>query len=312
MAIAQITTSGAHVDLAAAFADVAARLCRSTVQVRGRGPGGGSGVIWRPDGVIITNAHVARGDRAIVELWDGRELEGAVTARNPRRDLAAIKIEASGLPAAGIGDATALRVGELVLAIGNPLGLVGALTTGIVHAITSGDGRGEQHWVRADVRLAPGNSGGPLADALGNVIGINSMIAGGLALAVPSNDVEQFLSRRAERPYLGVSTQPVLVPLGGQRAVGLLVLETAPGGAAEAAGLLVGDVLIGAEGKTLEAPEDLLDALYAVGSDNLLRLDLLRGGRRMQRDVALSRGVPAEAPSEGVPPERKAPEVEAA
>jgi len=114
---------------------IATRLCRATVQVRGQGPSGGSGVIWSSDGLIITNAHVARGTRATVELFDGRTLDAAVTARDKGRDLAALTIDAHDLPAAAIGDSDRLRVGELVLAVGNPLGMVGALTTGIVHTI---------------------------------------------------------------------------------------------------------------------------------------------------------------------------------
>ena len=181
--------------LADAFNRVAEQLRQSTVQVRGRrGPGGGSGVIWQPDGVIITNAHVVRGAEAIVTLADGRTFDAAVTARDDERDLAALKTEAADLPAAPIGDSDGLRVGELVLAVGNPLGLTGAVTAGVVHAIGGGEGPRQRGWVQADVRLAPGNSGGPLADAQGRVIGINSMIAGGLALAVPSNAVARFLA----------------------------------------------------------------------------------------------------------------------
>lgn len=184
-------------DLMDAFIEIAARLRRATVRVRGHGSlsgqhGGGSGVIWQPDGLIITNAHVARGPRPSVILADGRTLVATVTARDERHDLAALTVDATGLPAAVIGDSDALRVGALVLAVGNPLGLAGALTTGIVHAALPDGPRGHG-WVRADVRLAPGNSGGPLADAAGRVIGINSMIAGGLALAVPSNTVARFL-----------------------------------------------------------------------------------------------------------------------
>jgi serine protease Do len=181
-----------------AFVAMAARLRRATVQVRGRGPGGGSGVIWQPDGLIITNAHVARGPRASIELADGRTFTATVTARDERRDLAALTVDATDLPAATIGDSDALRVGSLVLAVGNPLGLTGALTTGVVHAAATADGPHGHDWVRADVRLAPGNSGGPLANAAGHVIGINSMIAGGLALAVPSNAVTRFLRGAAE------------------------------------------------------------------------------------------------------------------
>ncbi len=174
------------------LAAVASHLCRSTVQVL-NGTGVGSGVIWHSNGLIITNAHVAQGSHATVETKDGRVFEAAVTARDPARDLAALKVEMVDLPAVTVGDSDALRVGELVLAIGNPLGLIGALTTGIISRLDPGEVPSRQRWVMTNVRLFPGNSGGPLADARGQVIGINSMIAGGLALAVPSNAVERFL-----------------------------------------------------------------------------------------------------------------------
>jgi serine protease Do len=176
------------------FGEVAERLRRSTVQVSAGGRGAGSGVIWAADGLIVTNAHVVRSDRPRVELWDGREFEAEVAASDTRRDLASIRIAAGGLPAATAGDSSALRPGELVLAVGNPFGFIGALTTGVVHALGPLRGLGRQTWVQAAVRLAPGNSGGPLADASGRVIGLNTMIAaGGLALAVPSNAVADFL-----------------------------------------------------------------------------------------------------------------------
>src|SRR5262249_53941743 len=155
-------------------------------------------IIWESDAaksVIITNAHVVRGRRAFVTLGDGRSAEGRVANFDDRRDLAALTIDVGNLPAATIGDSDALRVGELVFAMGNPLGLVGALSVGVVHA------NGKQ-WIGADVRLAPGNSGGMLADAEGHVVGVNSMIANGLALAIPSNAVKRFLNCAA-RPRLG-------------------------------------------------------------------------------------------------------------
>ena len=298
MAIASIMeegVAGAHAGLAHEFARVAERLRRSTVGVRGRGPGGGSGVIWRAEGVVITNAHVARGAHAVVDLWDGRSLEAQVTARDERRDLAALQVAATDLPAASIADSDTLRVGALALAVGNPLGVVGALTTGIVHAIgPTGDRRG-QTWVQADVRLAPGNSGGPLADARGCVIGINSMIAGGLALAVPSNAVERFLRGRGERPYIGIDIQPVRILNGGQPALGLLLLNVVAGGPAEAAGLLIGDTLVGASGRPFTHPNDLAAALSDAGSGGTARLDVLRGGRRLSIDVTVGHAAPAEA-----------------
>src|ERR1035441_2320006 len=195
--------------MARAFGEIAERLRRSTVEVRLRGANaGGSGVIASPDGQIVTNAHVARSAGASIRLWDGRELPATLLARDARRDLATLKVEAGGLPAATFGDSGALRVGELVMAIGNPLGFIGALTTGVVHALGSLAGFGRQSWVLADVRLAPGNSGGPLADAYGRVIGINTMIVHGLGAAVPGNAVTAFLRRGASGFSLGVTVQP--------------------------------------------------------------------------------------------------------
>ncbi len=196
MASADRFASQASSTLAAEIAAVAERLRRVTVQVRG-GRGGGAGVLWRSDGPrshwIITNAHVVRGSPAGLVLPDGRFLYAEVRAIDTRRDLAALTVQAAGLPAAEISDSGGLRVGELVLAVGNPWGLVGAVAAGIVHAVGPMCAPNGPSWIQADVRLAPGNSGGPLADARGRVIGINSMIAGGLALAIPSNEVERFL-----------------------------------------------------------------------------------------------------------------------
>ena len=289
---AHITQEG--LDIAAELQALATRLCRATVQVRGQGPGGGSGVIWSPDGLIITNAHVARGDRATVELSDGRTLDATVTAKDKGRDLAALTVDAADLPAAAIGDSDALRPGELVLAVGNPLGIVGALTTGIVHTVAPADGPRDQSWVQADVRLAPGNSGGPLTNARGEVVGINSMINGGLALAVPSNAVRRFLQGRSreQRPYLGVTTRPVLLPLNGRRAFGLLVLETDAGGPAEAAGLITGDILTGAGERVFREPDDLAAVLYGAGVGATLSFTIVRAGRRIIRDVSLRPAAP--------------------
>jgi len=266
------------------FGEVAERLRRSTVHVRfHRGQGGGSGVIWSQDGVIVTNAHVARGTRAEVALWDGSAHEATVMSRDTRRDLASLKIDASGLPAATPGDSSALRIGELVIAVGNPLGFIGALTTGVVHSLPN-----RRRWVAADVRLAPGNSGGPLADARGRVIGINTMIAGGLALAVPSNAVGEFLGRRgAQGPALGVTLQPVSLRGG---ALGFLLLKVDRGSAAEAASLMIGDVLIGAGGRPFASLDDLHAALDSGGE--ALGVQFLRGDRRSTRETAVRLRVP--------------------
>jgi serine protease Do len=269
------------------FGEVAERLRRSTVQVSvGQSrPGSGSGVIWTADGVIITNAHVARADRARVELWDGREFEAELTARDTRRDLASLRVSERELPAATAGDSSALRPGELVLAVGNPLGFIGALTTGVVHALGPLRGIGRQTWVQAAVRLAPGNSGGPLANARGQVIGVNTMIAGGgLALAVPSNAVAEFLRRGATRPALGITVRPV--PWDDRQSIALVVLEVAPRGAGAAASLLIGDLLLGVNGQRFHSVDDLADAIDG-SACGVLTLQFTRGDHRKQREVAV-------------------------
>jgi serine protease Do len=173
---------------------VAAGLRRVTARViDGDRPSHGAGVVWTGDGVIVTNAHVAR-RHATVVLADGRRFAARIEACDVRSDLAALRIDASVQPA-DVGDSDRLRVGDLVLAVGHPFGLSGALTTGLVHALGPHDGLAPARFIHAAVRLAPGNSGGPLADASGRVIGVNSMVVGGLALAVPSNVVVDFLRR---------------------------------------------------------------------------------------------------------------------
>jgi serine protease Do len=172
---------------------LAGRLRTVTVQIHGAPAGVGSGVLWSSDGLIVTNAHVVRG-RVSVVLPGGRAVQARLLARDPERDLAALAIDAHALSPAEIGDSDSLRVGQLVVAVGNPLGLAGAVTAGLIHAIAPRRPAGPS-LIQADLRLAPGNSGGPLADARGRVIGINAMIAGGLALAVPSSLVARFLGQ---------------------------------------------------------------------------------------------------------------------
>lgn len=263
--------------------EIGERLRRSTVQVRLEGArAGGSGVIAAAEGTIVTNAHVARGDRAAVELWNGRELPATLVARDGRRDLAVLKIDAAGLPAATFGDSSVLRVGEFVLAIGNPMGFAGALTTGIVHALGSVPGLGAQQWVLADVRLAPGNSGGPLADAHGRVIGINTMIVHGLGAAVPSNALTAFLRRGISGFALGVTVHAVRL---GDRRIGLLILKVEPGSPAAAASLWVGDLLIGSDGRPFRSVEDLHRLLDKAG--RVIQLEFLRGDRSSTRKMAV-------------------------
>jgi serine protease Do len=254
------------------------RLSCSAVQVFSRRMSRGSGVIWQPDGLIITNAHVAQDEHVTVELADGRVMEAVRFRVDSRRDLAALRVEATDLPAVTVGDSDALRVGELVLAVGHPQGVVGALTTGIIHTTSSIDTPSGQRWVIADVRLAPGNSGGPLSNAQGQAIGINTMIADGLARAVPSKEVERFLNG-ANRPYLGVTLRPVSVLSSRDRFFGLLILEVAAHSLAMTAGLMLGDVIIGVGGQSFSTPDDLVSALEQSVPGESLRLEFLRNGR---------------------------------
>lgn len=253
--------------------EIAERLRRSTVQVFSdrskRMRGGGSGIVWKPDGLILTNAHVAHQREVQIELWDGRRFEARVTKRDPRRDLAVLQPTTadSDFEAATPGDSAALRPGELVIAIGSPLGFAGALSTGVVHSIGALSGMGNQTWIRADVQLAPGNSGGPLADARGHVVGINTAIVNGLGVAVPSNTVADFLTRGA-RPSLGVSLSPA--------PYGLLILDVEPDGAAAAASLRAGDILLG----SFDSLSEALDS-----GQEVLRLQFFRGDRVKIREA---------------------------
>jgi serine protease Do len=271
-------------NIAAELTAVAAKLRNSTVKIKSGSLGVGSGVIWQPDGLIITNAHVATSNSATVELSDGQVFDAVRTQFDPQQDLAALKIAATNLTAATIGNSEALRVGELVLAVGNPFAESGAVTTGIISANNS-------RAVMADLRLYPGNSGGPLADCLGRVVGINTMIANGLAVAVPSSTVDHFLNGD-NRPQLGVTLQSVLLD---RRTLGLLVLSTLPGGAAETAGVQIGDVLIGVAGRLFTNPNDLAKYLHQSNNNQSLPLQVLRGGQQFVLYVAVQSGNAVEA-----------------
>jgi serine protease Do len=178
------------ISIGSAVGSIAEWLRQITVRVTGSRDSHGSGIIWRSEGLIVTNAHVARSQAQEVELADGRMLQGWLVARDPNLDLAALAVNVNHLPAASIRSAHTLRPGEVLIAVGNPWDGAGAVSTGIAHRTV-----GKLPWLIADVRLAPGNSGGPLADAQGNVVGVNSMVVGGLGWAVPSDVVERFLQK---------------------------------------------------------------------------------------------------------------------
>ncbi len=272
------------------FGQIAEQLGRSTVQVASGRHGQGSGIIVKSDGVIVTNAHVVGDSGLAVRLWDGTSFPARVEARSTRRDLALLRIPATNLTPVTMANSDDLRVGELVIAVGNPFGFMGAVTTGIVHAIGRRPGLGPTKWVQADVQLAPGNSGGPLADARGKVVGVNTMVVAGLGLAVPANAVARLLAGDLEPAPLGVVVHSASVRVSGTERLGLAILEVVPGSAAEYASLRAGDTLIGIEGRALGSLDDLEQALEG-GGERLLRLQFVRDDPYKVRTVALRLGV---------------------
>jgi len=277
----------------AAFGEVAERLRRSTVLIHsgsgGSPRGSGSGVIWSATGLIVTNAHVVLGSHARVRLWDGREFEAQVTERDHSRDLAALHVPTQGLPSVSIADSSRVRAGELAFAIGNPLGFVGALSTGVIHGAGPVRGLGPSVWIQANLRLAPGNSGGPLANASGEVIGINTMVAGRLALAIPGNAVQSFLNTGASAAWLGASVYPTRIAALGKKLFGLVVMGIQQGSPAASASLLPGDILLGTEEQKFASVDDLRRLLEG-SSTRHLRLEFLRGNYDRIRRVTLLLG----------------------
>lgn len=276
---------------------VAVRLRQSTATVhvgpgqRGASVGQGAAVVWSADGLLLTNAHVARSTDVLIDLPDERRVAGRVVARDARHDLAAVRVDPGAIPlvAAPLGSSSDLRPGQLVLAFGHPLGVSNSLSLGVLHGIRSPFGRqsrgsGAPPLLCADIRLAPGNSGGPMADAAGRVIGLNALIARGLGFAVPTDRASRFVDSLAPRPRLGLTVRSVRVRGRGdvEPSSALLVLEVAPGLPADAAGLLPGDVLFAFDGHALAVPDDLAAALAAApGARHELTIG--RGGRRTTR-----------------------------
>jgi serine protease Do len=282
-----------------ASAEMIRRAHESVVQVRARGRGVGAGVIWNKKGLVLTNQHVVagrrRGAKVAVVLGDGREFDAEVVKGGRELDLALLRVEdgPDDLPAVAVGDSGALRVGELVYAVGHPWGWLGAVTAGVVSGLgVVGGPSGRARFVQSDVSLAPGNSGGPLLNARGQVVGINAMIFGRLALSIPSNTASAWLAgTQQQRPRLGVRILPVEIPTSlrgadsGTPEAGLVIAAVETGGPAGRAGLLVGDVLIGVDGGTPGDPEALLGFIAAAGET--VRLRVMRGGNITSVDVTL-------------------------
>jgi serine protease Do len=279
------------------------RAQRSVVQVRSGGRGIGAGVIWDPDGLVMTNHHVVAGGRRKatvalrVALHDGRTFDAEVVKSSRSLDLALLRLDGEGLdlPSAPVGDSDTLRVGELVYAIGHPWGSVGAVSAGIIGGVGElrGSGRGSRgssaRYVRSDVTLAPGNSGGPLLNARGEVVAINAMVFGRMALSIPASAAGAWAAAEERRPRLGIGVLPVEVPASLVReagASGLVIAAVESGGAADRASLLVGDVLLAIADKPLDGAETLLEALARAG-DNV-ELKIMRGGRIEVMNVSLA------------------------
>jgi S1-C subfamily serine protease len=257
-------------------------------------------VVWSDDGLVVTNHHVVRGDRADVVVG-GQRLPAHVRARSEQEDLAILQLERA-LPSgsatpADVGDSSRLEVGQLVLAVGNPLGERNAATLGIISGVRKARGRRREYpAIQMAISLRPGNSGGALADVEGRVVGIPNMVMGrGRALAVPSNVVAHLLSHEGEgRGKLGITGQWVEVP---ERLMarfelldpdGLLVLAVEPNSLAERTGLMMGDVLVAADTRDGEVqPGDLLDDLGRAAAGQAVRLTVVRGGELRWLDLAL-------------------------
>jgi len=264
------------------WGNIAEELRRVTVQVLADDErASGSGVI-AARGKVITNAHVATSARQQLRAVDGRLLQGTLSKRDRRRDLAVIDVpEMSDVPVATLREASSLKPGEIAVAVGHPLGFIGAVSTGVIRAVGPISGLGSQSWVQAAVRLAPGNSGGPLADVSGRVVGVNAMVMNGLGLAVPAEAVQRFLSAAAPF-HLGVTVRPARLRDGTD---GMLILEIEQGSAAETASLLPGDLITTLDDKSAKTLEAMEQALITAGSEKRRNVivHFRRGGSDRER-----------------------------
>ncbi|MDX6692199.1 MAG: hypothetical protein QOG15_3656 [Solirubrobacteraceae bacterium] len=269
-------------------------------RVRGgrRVAGGGSGFVLAPDGFLVTSAHVVEGSapEGVASFVDGRELQFSVVGRDPLSDLAVLRAEANDLVPARLGDASALRVGQLVVAIGNPNGFAGSVTAGVVSAlgrslpVRSGDGhRVVDNVIQTDAALNPGNSGGALVNGRGEVVGVNTAVAGvGLGLAVPIDATTRRIisalmtNGRVRRAYLGIAGGARPLPpriatrLGRDSAIE--VVEVAPGSPAAAAGLQPEDILVEAAGAPLRGVGDLQRLMTEDAIAQVIEVVVVRGG----------------------------------
>jgi len=268
--------------------------------------GAGSGVLLTPDGYVLTNHHVVRdANRVQLTLTDGTSLGAVPVGSDPPNDLALVRANGSGLPYAALGDSAMLKVGQLVIAIGNPLGFQSSVSTGVVsatgRAMRSLDRRLIENVVQHTAPLNPGNSGGPLVDSRGRVVGINTAIiavAQGIGFAVPSNTARHVVSQilafgKVRRGYLGITGRQRQLSRRRvryfelPRESGVEVVALDPGGPAGESGVLAGDIVVGMNGHPVESVDDLHRLLSEVAVRDLARLDVLRGTERKNFEVVI-------------------------
>jgi S1-C subfamily serine protease len=280
---------------------------RVSRRVRGgrRAVGGGSGVVITPDGFMLTSAHVVAGSDGKVEasFVDGREVAGEVVGADPLSDLAVLRSETAELEPAVLGDAEQLRVGQLVVAIGNPNGFAGSVTAGVVSALgrslpvrSGAAGRIVENVIQTDAALNPGNSGGALADGRGCVVGVNTAVAGvGLGLAVPINETTRKIigalmrEGRFTRAYLGIAggSRPLPPRLAREleQAAGVEVVEVVDGSPAAKAGLRPEDLIVSVAGTPVEGADDLQRLMVGELIGERVAASVIREGRRIELEL---------------------------
>src|SRR5690606_9070537 len=263
----------------------------------------GSGFIIHESGVVLTNNHVIeRADEILVKLADGREFKATVVGRDPKTDVAVLRLDnAKDLPTVRLGDSDALEVGDWVVAIGNPFGLSHSVSTGIVSAKERFIGAGPyDDFIQTDAAINPGNSGGPLFDIHGNVVGINTAIVAqgqGIGFAVPINLVKALLPQLLEkghvsRGWLGVMIQDVneslAESLGLEGTRGALIAEVVEGSPAEKAGLRHGDVVVSVDGKPIDGYIQLSRTIALLAPGSTVEIGIVRDRKEMRIPVTIA------------------------